>query len=68
MGLNHAVNEELLSSNGHYERLLALHHELEEEIKSEAAHPLADVLRLKTLKRKKLLVADEMFIMEKKLK
>lgn len=66
MGLNHQVNAELLKEDGHYERLFAIHNELEEKIKEEAAHPMVDALRLKTLKRKKLLVADEMFVLEKR--
>lgn len=66
MGLNHSVDQGLLNVNTQYQRLNTMHDALEKQIKAEQAHPLADMLRLKTLKRKKLLVADEMFKLSKR--
>lgn len=64
MGMNHAVNEELLKANSHYKRLAEKHSELESELKDVSASPSIDASRVKLLKQKKLHLADQMASIE----
>ena len=66
MSLNHQLDNDLMLSNPHYQRLHHLHEKLEEQIHEENGHALVDVQKLKLLKRRKLLVADEMFTLSVK--
>tara|TARA_R110000868_G_scaffold190862_1_gene434727 strand:- start:31181 stop:31384 length:204 start_codon:yes stop_codon:yes gene_type:complete len=61
MGINHAINEELLNGNGRYKKLYEHHLELKTEIRNARAAPSVDVTKLTSLKRKKLKLVDEMF-------
>lgn len=66
MGINHAINEELLNENYQYKRLHDQHLEIKTEIYRARSAPLVDVAKLKFLKRKKLRLADEMFSLANK--
>ncbi|MFT7433414.1 MAG: hypothetical protein ACI9TY_001046 [Alphaproteobacteria bacterium] len=61
MGINHAINDELLRGNGRYRKLHDQHLELKSEIHEAKASPSVDVTKITLLKRKKLRLADEMF-------
>lgn len=49
-----------MSVQGHLSELTRRHQAIEKQIESERTHPAADKLKLAELKRKKLLLKDEM--------
>lgn len=65
MGLNHAIQLELLENDYTYKKLYVQHKDLEKEIDVEASHTAVDVQKLKFLKRKKLFVVDQMTQIER---
>ena len=64
MGINHAVNEELLKNNYQYKKLYSEHAATKEQLKAEASRPAMDATKVALLKRKKLKLADEMSAIE----
>lgn len=65
MGLNHAVQAELLENDYKYKRLFVQHETLEDQIERENALPAVDTSKLRSLKKKKLFVVDQMTTIEK---
>lgn len=49
-----------MSLQGHIAELSRRHQTIEKQIEAEKAHPATDPIRLSELKRKKLLLKDEM--------
>ena len=60
MGVNHQVNEQLVHSSKQYERLSMMHARLEREIDALSRQVTCDDSVLKSLKCRKLQVADQM--------
>lgn len=60
MGLNHAVNEELLENNYQYKKLHDEHTATKKALKEESLRPALDVFKIAQLKRRKLQLADKM--------
>lgn len=66
MGINHTVNEELLKTDHQYKRLHDKHSSIKEKIHEIRSSLSIDTTKLNFLKRKKLLLADEMFMLDHK--
>ena len=64
MGLNHSVQANLLS-NSRYKKLLDEHTELKREIKHQGSLPAIDTTKLRTLKKRKLFLVDQMTMIER---
>jgi hypothetical protein len=64
MGTNHNVSDTLLSSSAQYRRLNSIHGQLESELKEISRHICRDEPSLKSLKFRKLQVADQMSLLE----
>lgn len=60
MGINHAVNEELLENNYQYKKLHEEHSAAERALKEESLRPAVDTSKIAQLKRRKLQLADKM--------
>lgn len=64
MGLNHAVNEQLLENNYQYKKLFDQHSAIKAELKKASSSLSIDPMRIAQLKRKKLSLADQMLSIE----